>query len=198
MIANAVTLFREKGFDATRVREIAERCDVSEATFFNYFPSKDAVLDEWARAGVETVFLEVAERAGEGSLRRPIREVIRGVAERVGGDDALQRRAWSCVRMAPRAASRGLAPGRQGARLLVQRARERGEVRGDVPVEQLAELLTSVVCSSVSHWLAQAPETPGREPLELRLRRAVDLLLDGFRKRNERVSGPAAGPRPIA
>jgi AcrR family transcriptional regulator len=40
----ALALFMEKGFEASLVEEITERADVAKGTFFNYFPSKRAVL----------------------------------------------------------------------------------------------------------------------------------------------------------
>jgi AcrR family transcriptional regulator len=196
LIANAVSLFRERGFEATRVREIAEHCDVSEATFFNYFPSKHAGLGEWARAEVERTLRSVAEQSGDRALRRSARTIVRELASRIEADEPLQRSAWSCARLVARPAARGAATTRDGALLLVERARERGELRNDVPATQLAELLGATICSSIAHWLAADPEAADREPLELRLGRAVDLLLDGYRKRNERVSSAAPRDRP--
>jgi len=194
IIANAISLFRESSFESTRVREIAERCEISEATFFNYFPSKDAVLGEWTRSGVDTAFLHAAERSPDTSLRRAVRDVVRELASQVAEEPDLQRVAWSCARAAaasPRA--RGRALGCSSAQMLVERARERGEVRGDVSAEQLAELLTSIVCSTIAHWVGRDADGEA-EALEPRLQRAVDLLLDAFRKRNERVAGPASRP----
>ncbi len=44
----ATELFLARGFDAVRVSEIAEACQVSEKTVFNYFPTKEALLlDRW-------------------------------------------------------------------------------------------------------------------------------------------------------
>lgn len=40
----AVELFLQKGYDQTTVDEIAEKADVAKGTFFNYFPTKDAIL----------------------------------------------------------------------------------------------------------------------------------------------------------
>ncbi|TVT62644.1 TetR family transcriptional regulator [Amycolatopsis rhizosphaerae] len=43
----ATAMFLERGFEAVRVAEIAEACDVSEKTVFNHFPTKEAlVLDQ--------------------------------------------------------------------------------------------------------------------------------------------------------
>lgn len=40
----ALALFDEQGYEATTVEQIAERAEVSTATFFRYFPSKAEIL----------------------------------------------------------------------------------------------------------------------------------------------------------
>lgn len=40
----ALDLFSRRGFAAVAVEEITEAADIAKGTFFNYFPSKDAVL----------------------------------------------------------------------------------------------------------------------------------------------------------
>lgn len=42
----AMTLFFDKGYDATTVEQIAAAADVSAMTFFRYFPTKEAVVEQ--------------------------------------------------------------------------------------------------------------------------------------------------------
>ncbi|OYD67968.1 TetR family transcriptional regulator [Rhodococcus sp. OK302] len=42
---HALRLFQERGYDATTVQQIIDACEISESTFFRYFPAKaDVVL----------------------------------------------------------------------------------------------------------------------------------------------------------
>ena len=56
----------------------------------------------------------------------------------------------------------------------------------DAQAAELAALLRVVLVSSLAGALDEAGKADG--PVEARLSQACDLLLDGFRKRNERVT----------
>ena len=88
LVAAAVRLFAERGFDETTTEDIAEAADVSQRTFFRHFPSKEAVLygDDEA---VESAFRDAI-------LARPVREApvvavaaaLRALTESYAGDPA--------------------------------------------------------------------------------------------------------------
>lgn len=196
ILANAIALFREHGFEAVTVRQVAARCEISEATFFNYFATKETLLCEWGGGMVEAAFAAAeAEHAGEG-LRRQIRAVVEEIARRVAADRQLMTEAWRRARLAPECGGRGRpAPAADAiAGAWIERACARGEVRGDVGAAELAALLRGVLETTLARHLADAEEGAGTgsESLARRLRRATDLLLDGFRKRNERVRAKAS------
>ena len=74
----ALTLFRERGFEATTMRDIAEEAGVATGAAYYYFPSKDAiVMDFYRRASAEMQpELEAALKNTKG-LEKRCRELIR-------------------------------------------------------------------------------------------------------------------------
>ncbi|MGJ7906533.1 TetR family transcriptional regulator [Actinopolyspora sp. H202] len=68
--AAALRLFREQGFEATTVEQIARAADIAPRTFFRYFPSKDAVL--FGDIGSELEYVREALNA-RGSGEHPMR-----------------------------------------------------------------------------------------------------------------------------
>src|SRR5712671_3237089 len=51
----AAKLFRDKGFAATTVRDVAERCGIQAASLYYHFESKDEILGEVLDYGVRHV-----------------------------------------------------------------------------------------------------------------------------------------------
>jgi AcrR family transcriptional regulator len=214
IIENAIALFREHGFDAVRVREIAESCTLSEATFFNYFGDKAGVLREWAKLELNAALAVAIVDAQGGPLRRVVRQWAAELARRAHQDPVLMRTAWLHVRLGdfagPSSVARGRVAGPEPILPLIEDAQQAGSIRADLDAELLAQLLLSCVAGVLSSGLAEPRSDSGQpleqsleqsleQPLEQRLRerlgRGADLLLDGFRKRNERVRPPAPGSR---
>lgn len=177
LLGSAVELFEERGFEATRIRDITERAEVSHATFFNYFAGRDGLASEWIHEQLDQVFEESADGAQSGPLRPSVR---RGLSR---WSSWLEERSdwlvdiWSRCRHVSEEAF-------PGAQRLVAEAQARGELRRDLPPEQLGPLLGSVAQGAVAGWLSRPVRD---EPLDRYLLRAVDLVLDGARRRNERV-----------
>src|SRR5947199_4261189 len=67
----AMRLFERKGVFDTTVEEITESADVAKGTFFNYFPSKEAILNKLAERQVG-VIKAAAERARTAPSMRPV------------------------------------------------------------------------------------------------------------------------------
>jgi len=74
----ALRLFRERGYEATTVGRIAEAAEVSESTFFRYFPTKEDVVlwDEFDPLIFEAFQAQPPELGAIGALRNAIRDVM--------------------------------------------------------------------------------------------------------------------------
>jgi len=79
----ALRLFREQGYDTTSVSQIVEAAEVSESTFFRYFPTKEDVVlwDEYDPRIVEVFRAQPAELSPIAALRAAFREVLAQLSE---------------------------------------------------------------------------------------------------------------------
>ena len=193
ILENSIALFERRGFASVPVREIAAECALSEGTFFNYFSSKEAVLREWAELGFEASFA----RADSGAQSAPVRRVVRRWAKELTiwamSTPEIIGLAWLRIRVADlgeiHAAARGRPASLDGVQGLLERGQAQDEIRADLDARQLAQLLRAGLAEALARGTA-GDEAPTQSALEGSLTRVADLLLDGFRKRNERVRGP--------
>lgn len=73
----ALELFREKGFESTTIRDIAEKAEVALGGAYYYFASKEAIVLEFYRAMQEQSHEEILEAMrGEKKLKDRIRCIL--------------------------------------------------------------------------------------------------------------------------
>ncbi|MFH8348588.1 TetR/AcrR family transcriptional regulator [Streptomyces sp. NPDC018045] len=84
----ATGLFLERGFDAVTIAEIAEVCEVSINTVYNYFPAKEDLFMDRGAGLVDRLARSVRGRdAGESAaaaVLRELREQVEAVSPAVG------------------------------------------------------------------------------------------------------------------
>ena len=188
-------LFRAPGFDETTIDAIAAEVDISRQTFFNYFPTKEAVLAEiglaWLRS--EGDLARAGARAGSGrpeSLAAGFRRVIRQQLAAIEGDREFMKlvftRSGLFFPQGPQVGGRA-----DTARLDQTRAffaavagfirvgQEAGQIRRDVAAEQIAEMVVAVMVITIRLWLTGYWGDKGS--LVTRVMRALDVLEDGLR-----------------
>ena len=97
-------LFAERGFESVPVAEVARRADVSEATVFNYFPTKEDLFYSGLEEFEEKLLAAVRDRKPGTSVLAAFRDfmlVQRGVFEMkaAGGDDEATERVRTITRV---------------------------------------------------------------------------------------------------
>jgi AcrR family transcriptional regulator len=179
----AAALFRRRGYEQTRVQDIIERLRISEATFFNYFPAKDALLREFA---LDQLDLSVASvRAALEQNHRSVPDRFRTLMRQWARDWDSDREFYALVALRSKMLS-----GPQGAlrekslrlydlyEALFAEGQRRGEIRTDQSPLQLAEMLEGIVTIISGNWLVGWWKNR-TDTLEERFMNAVNVFLDG-------------------
>jgi AcrR family transcriptional regulator len=72
----AMTLFLDRGFEATTIDDIAAAADVSKRGFFDYFPTKEDVVSAWQDEFGDALAAAVAARPAREPLTKVIEEAL--------------------------------------------------------------------------------------------------------------------------
>jgi AcrR family transcriptional regulator len=84
----ALRLFGERGFESVTVAQVARAADVSDATVFNYFPTKESLFFGQMQAFEEALVQAVRERPGGESVLVAFRRFIDQGSERLALESA--------------------------------------------------------------------------------------------------------------
>lgn len=192
ILENAIAFFCRDGVQAARSAEIASASDVSTATLFNYFPTRPDLAAAWVRGELFEGVSDACELGRDRGLRSALRRACPHLAQRALADPRTRLEAWRIVRRtvaAPR--EPGVAAGRAALGSMVAIEQDRGRIRRDIAPTALADLLVDALEGGMIEALesleAERPPDAADPRLEFFLRARVDLVLDGARKKNERV-----------
>jgi TetR/AcrR family transcriptional regulator, cholesterol catabolism regulator len=178
----AMQLFAERGYEATRIRDIIDRVGVSEATFFNYFPTKQALLDESAaeaKAYYNAYLRHLVARSEE-----PAADRVRELVTVVGSVFAAQQPLMASVVGTTSLFFGATGPSRdldiENFELFAEVFRQ-GQVTGEIDPSrdalQLAEIVSAVQILTITNWASDWWGDIG--PLAPRLAAAVEVILGG-------------------
>jgi AcrR family transcriptional regulator len=181
---SAAALFRERGFTEARVKDITERAGVSEATFFNYFPTKESVLlaSELEIKELYAEFLrQLLARSSEPAADR-VRELVSVLGQVFAADReflvAVVGRTGVFFGSTGRAKEMDVENFALLAELFSQ-GTESGEIDAGYQPMQLAEVLTAIFMLTITNWITNWWGDLG--DLEPRLMKAVEIFLGGCR-----------------
>jgi AcrR family transcriptional regulator len=152
LLGSAWELFQEQGYDHTTVEDITEAADVAKGTFFNYFETKQALLDEVALWRIDALGQNVlAEGDVPQSAMARIKLVIGAMAEEFSPERELTRQLFMARISAP---IKRESAHRLGSLIheMVQQGQQQGEIRDDVDAGLIARLLMTCFFHSFSWW----------------------------------------------
>jgi AcrR family transcriptional regulator len=174
ILSSAIRLFGERGYAETTVEDITEAADIGKGTFFNYFPTKDAVLVAIFDA-LRQEFAALEARASQvGDARQALHDfihenlsstvrtprLIRGIFGHALNDPEMGRRVESVMLQA-----------RQAITILFESGQKLGQIRRDIPAPVLARTFQQFIFGTQIVWALTTEED---------LHCWVDVMLDVF------------------
>ena len=181
----ALDLVAERGFAHVTVDDIAEAADVSTRTFFNYFPSKEAVLfgtdPERATELRERVAHEAPGQPALEALRRVMvsdAQVVADELSELGGDPAEWLRRMKEARADPHLRTAHAAQMAMNERAMTEGLAERlgtDPERDPYPV-LLAATAGAVFRASMTFWASSGGTVPLSQLIDLEFQALADGL----------------------
>ena len=195
ILREAEALFRERGFEATRVRDIISPLEISEPTFFKYFPAKQAVVDELALAWLRDVTAawpsSPSGRAESRGVLEQLREIFDPFIRAIERDRSFMRLIFTHASLwNPQGAMVGkhsevghplhesTQAGFRAMAGFFAEAQRRGEIRPELDPLQLSEVCFAVSRTTLQLWITdywQADHDLGK-----RLTGAFEILWNGM------------------
>jgi AcrR family transcriptional regulator len=181
ILAVAVGVFNEQGYDATSVSDLAARLGLTKAALYHHFASKEQLLEvalDEALGGLEGSLRDPSAR--EGTAAERLGAVLRGAVGvlvdrlpyvtlllRVRGNSDVERAALDRRRAFD-----------QQVTSLVRAAQREGSLRGDLDAAVVTRLLFGMVNSIVEWYRPGGPEGAAELAADV-----LTVALDGLRTR---------------
>jgi AcrR family transcriptional regulator len=175
----ALNLFRTQGYESTTVDQITRHAGLAKGTFFNYFPTKDAVLRYLGTREIGRLGSSLGGNGnGRGTAIGKLKRLMAALASSLEQDRTLVSLIFRKGVTAP-----DLLAGDAGgfslqpvASLLIRQAQYNGEVNRDLDPDGLAAALDALYLQQLVRWC----ESNRPYPLAERLTGILDLLLLGI------------------
>ncbi len=182
----AMELFLKQGYEETTVDQITARADVAKGTFFNHFPTKDAVL---AYLGVKRTELlkemllhdnseeQEEQKSNQEGILHYI-HVLSEINEQNKELTALASRELFKSNGSPTNREReGLETLKRVSVQILQRGQAQGEFRQEADMEQVAEAVIGIYFHTLNQWLDGVLE----QSLSTELNQRLGLIFQGIK-----------------
>jgi AcrR family transcriptional regulator len=180
IIKVTMTLIKQNGFDNITMEQIAEEVDIAKGTLYNYFPAKEAILEEFInRTSGERNAERIRRLPGMGNTRSRMITTYCELIEWVELYGELFER-YIAYKMQSWMSFTQTGGEKIGFSLLVTEivklGLESGEIQRDIPIHTLHDLCEYAFLLSVKQFYMD-PQNFDRHAI---VERFVDLILNGI------------------
>jgi AcrR family transcriptional regulator len=182
IVEAAMSLFEELGYDATSMEQIAEEADIAKGTLYNYFPVKEAIVNEFMKRSFEGRHDERIARLQQLPDTRTrmvviFKELIKGIArQKVLFEKYLIYRTRNIISFYPEDEEKGGLS--QLGQAVIALGQQSGEIRADLPPVVLEDLFEFVMIEVIKYFY----QDEDMAALDTVIDQCVDLFLYGAHK----------------
>jgi AcrR family transcriptional regulator len=177
----ALAMFRTRGYGATTVDDICHEIGISKATFFRYFPSKDAVLRDHLTSvmnSIEVATLAEDSRSDKSLSVSQLRDVFRRLEDSCISEPEIARALIDSGVLDPTRnpdPQKRFDPSYSVVGRILLRGQDRGEIDAARRIDALALMFNACAYSVIGWWVGVGRES-GEQP---GLVAAVEAILQG-------------------
>ncbi len=163
---HALALFREQGYDATTVDQIAEAAEVSPSTFFRYYPTKEDVVlqDDLDVLAISSFREQSPDLSIVAAFRAAAKEALASLSEE---ELASLRETSALIVSVPELRARAMDEFARTISIIAEAVAERsGRDPDDFAVRNVAGALVGVIMAATMPWAtwSENPENPEDSP----------------------------------
>lgn len=149
---HALRLFREQGYDATTVDQIADAAEISPSTFFRYYPTKEDVVlqDDFDLLAVGSFLEQPPELSVVGAFRAAASAMVTALTE---ADLIGLRETTALIMNVPELRARAMDEYARTIEVITDAAAQRtGREPDDLAVRALAGAIVGVIMAVTMPW----------------------------------------------
>ncbi len=181
IIAVAMPLFMKDGIDTVTMEQIAEEADVAKGTLYNYFPVKEAIIDEYIRRSFMERNAERVDRLRKLSdTRSRVTQILNELMQGVQAQKGIFEK-YFIYRIQNMISLQQDESAQSGLYLLeaeiIALGQEEAEIRTDLSLDILTGLFEFVFVKVAQQFYKDPNKFKSRKVIE----QCVDLFMNGVR-----------------
>jgi AcrR family transcriptional regulator len=187
IITVALSLFRQNGFAVTTMEQIAGAADIAKGTLYNYFPVKEAIVDEYIKRSFKDRAPErllQLQKLPDTRLRLVL--MLGELIEKVQAQKVLFEK-YMIYRMQQLLALHQEDSEKSGLYLeireIIRLGQLGGEIRTDLPAAIIEDLFDFIFVEAAKQFYLNAGKFNAQQTIE----RCVDLFMNGVKPPDKKV-----------
>jgi AcrR family transcriptional regulator len=185
IITVAIHLFKQHGFDATTMEQIAEEADIAKGTLYNYFPAKETIISEYVQRSFKDRNPDrILQFRTMPDTRSRLTLILSELMERVQAqqdifETFLAYRIQQVVSLRPDPDESTKSDFDSLAVEIIELGQQSAEIRTDLPLDMLVDLFEFVFVEVAKQFYMQPDTFNAHAAIE----QGVDLFMNGVQQR---------------